>query len=150
MNQTLSAHEYGLYRVVPRTILVEIERVARVQLRKEPVGRLDVKGKIVGEIGDLPTSSFRDLTSGTIQYETLENHLYERIDDDGDRSQFAENPIPNRHAATHGLVPYSSEKTSLNSILITDFVFQMITAIKRETIAEVVAILQDRMLAESA
>ena len=150
MNQALSAHEYGLYRVVPRTILVEIERVVRVQLREEPVGRLDVKGKIVGEIGDLPISSFHDLTSGTIQYETLENHLYERIDDDGDRSQFAENPIPNRHAAAHGLVPYSSEKTSLNSILLTDFVFQMITAIKRETIAKVVDILQDRMLAESA
>ena len=151
MNQILSAHEYRLYRLVPVAIMVEIERAVRVHLYGELVGRhLDIKGKIVDEIGELPISAFQDTTSGIIQHETLESHLYEHIDDDGDRSQFAENPIPNRHAAIHGLIPYSTEKSSLNSIFLADFVFQMITAIKRAKIAEVVDILQDRMLAESA
>ena len=125
MSQILSAHEYGLYRLVPVAIMVEIERAVRVHLYGELVGRgRDIKGKIVDEIGKLPISAFQDITSGIIQHETLENHLYEHIDDDGDRSQFAENPIPNRHAAVHGLVPYSTEKSSLNSIFLADFVLQ--------------------------
>ena len=147
MSQILSAHEYGLYRLVPVAIMVEIERAARVHLYGKLVGRhLDIKGKIVDEIGELPISAFQDITSGIIQHETLENHLYEHIDDDGDRSQFAENPIPNRHAAIHGLVPYSTEKSSLNSIFLADFVLQMITEIKREKIAEIADILRGGVL----
>ena len=143
MSQILSAHEYGLYRLVPVAIMVEIERAVRVHLYGELVGRhLDIKGKIVDEIGELPISAFQDITSGIILHETLENHLYEHIDDDGDRSQFAENPIPNRHAAIHGLVPYSTEKSSLNSIFLADFVLQMITEMKREKIAEIADILR--------
>ena len=147
MSQILSAHEYGLYRLVPVAIMVEIERAARVHLYGELVGRhLDIKGKIVDEIGELPISAFQDITSGIIQHETLENHLYEHIDDDGDRSQFAENPIPNRHAAIHGLVPYSTGKSSLNSIFLADFVLQMITEMKREKIAEIADILRGGVL----
>ena len=143
MSQILSAHEYGLYRLVPVAIMVEIERAVRVHLHGELVGRhLDIKEKIVDEIGELPISAFQDITSGIIQLETLENHLYEHIDDDGDRSQFAGNPIPNRNAAIHGLVPYSTEKSSLNSIFLADFVLQMITEIKREKIAEIADILR--------
>ena len=147
MSQMLSAHESGLYRLVPVAMMVEIERAVRVHLYGQLVGRhLDIKGKIVDEISELPISAFQDITSGTIQHETLENHLYEHIDDDSDRSQFAENPIPNRHAAIHGLVPYSTEKSSLNSIFLADFVLQMITEIKKEKIAEVADILRGGVL----
>ena len=140
MSQILSAHEYGLYRLVPVAIMVEIERAVRVHLYGELVGRhLDIKGKIVDEISELPISAFQDITSVIVQHETLENHLYEHIDDDSDRSRFAENPIPNRHAAIHGLVPYSTEKSSLNSIFLADFVLQM-PAIGKEKMAEVPSI----------
>ena len=147
MSQILSAHEYGLYRLVPVAIMVEIERAVRVHLYGELVGRhLDIKGKIVDEISELPISALQDITSVIVQHETLENHLYEHIDDDSDRSRFAENPIPNRHAAIHGLVPYSTEKSSLNSIFLADFVLQMITEIKKEKIAEVADILRGGVL----
>ena len=148
MIQALSAHEHGLYRLVPRAMVTGIERAARIQLHEKLVDRgLNVKETILGEVDDLPVSWFHDLSSGTIQYETLEKHLYEHIDDENDRSQFAESPIPNRHAAVHGLVPYASEKSSLNSIFLTDFVFLMITQIKREKITEIAEILKDYTLA---
>ena len=35
MKQALKAHELGLYRLVPRAMMAEIERAARVQLREE-------------------------------------------------------------------------------------------------------------------
>ena len=141
--QALQAHESGLYRLVSRTLMAEIERVIRVQLRGKIVGRgLNVKETILSEVDDLPMSSFHDLTSSTMQYETFEGHLYEQIYDENDRSRFADNPIPNRHAALHGLVLYSSEKSSLNSIFLMDFVLQTITQAKRARIAEAADILK--------
>ena len=141
--QALQAHESGLYRLVSRTLMAEIERVIRVQLRGKIVGRgLNVKETILSEVDDLPMSSFHDLTSSTMQYEAFEGHLYEQIDDENDRSRFADNPIPNRHAALHGLVPYSSEKSSLNSIFLMDFVLQTTTQAKRARIAEAADILK--------
>ena len=141
--QALQAHESGLYRLVSRTLMAEIERVIRVQLRGKIVDRgLNVKETILSEVDDLPMSSFHDLTSSTMQYEAFEGHLYEQIDDENDRSRFADNPIPNRHAALHGLVPYSSEKSSLNSIFLMDFVLQTTTQAKRARIAEAADILK--------
>ena len=103
MIQALSAHEHRLYRLVPCTLVAAIERAARTQLNKKIVGQgLDIKGMILGEVGDLPVSSFHDISLGAIQYETLKNHLYERINDENDRSQFAQSAIPNRHATVHG------------------------------------------------
>ena len=141
--QVLHAHEYGLYRLVPRTLMAEIERVIRLQLRDKIVdSRLKVKETILSEVDELPMSSFHDLTSSMMQYEALAEHLYERIKDEKDRSRFADSPIPNRHAAVHGLVPYSSEKSSLNSIFLMDFVLHTITQAKMARIAEAADILK--------
>ena len=141
--QALEAHENSLYRLVPRTLMAEIERVIRLQLRDRIVdSRLKVKETILSEVDDLPMSSFHDLTSSIMQYEALEGHLYEHINDENDRSRFADSPIPNRHAAVHGLVPYSSEKSSLNSIFLMDFVLHTITQAKRAKVKEAADILK--------
>lgn len=144
MTQALSAHECGLYRLVPRAILTEIERVIRVQLLESVAGgSLDVKGTILKQVDTLPIAALRDLSSDLLQYKTLEKHLYKRIVDERDRRELVENPIPNRHAAVHGLIPYASAKNSLNSIFLGDFVFFIITQIKKEQINEVARILSD-------
>ena len=142
---TSALSEYSL-RSETRPRSYSMRKLTGSHLYGELVGRRDIKGKIVDEIDELLISAFQDITSAIIQHETLENHLYEHIDDDGDRSQFAENPIPNRNAAIHGLVPYSTEKTSLNSIFLADSVLQMITERKREKIAEIADILRGRVL----
>ena len=147
MIQAAQAHESGLYRLVSRSLLTEIERTIRIQLRGTLVEQgLNIKETILNEADDLPSSAFHDLTSELSQFDTLENHLYENIRNENDRSQFEESPIPNRHAAIHGLVPYSSEKSSLNSIFITDFVFHIITQVKRERITAAADILTGYIL----
>jgi hypothetical protein len=40
-------------------------------------------------------------------------------------------PVPNRHAAIHGLVSYTSLKSSLNAILVADYLLQALSTIKR-------------------
>ena len=47
------------------------------------------------------------------------------------RRRFAEEPVPNRHAAVHGLAVYSSMQSSLNAIFMADFIFQAIGVLKR-------------------
>ncbi|MCY4138623.1 MAG: hypothetical protein OXF56_10200 [Rhodobacteraceae bacterium] len=39
--------------------------------------------------------------------------------------------MPNRHAAVHGLVVYSSMQNSLNAIFMADYIFQPIGVLKR-------------------
>ena len=141
--QALQAHESGLYRLVSPTLMAEIERVVRLQLKGNVMERQpNVKETILSEVDELPMSSFHDLTSSIMQYDALEGHLYEHIKDETDRGRFADNSIPNRHAALHGLVPYSSEKSSLNSIFLMDFVLHTITQAKRARIAEAADILK--------
>ena len=142
--QALEAHEKELYRLVPRSLVIEIERAVRVNLNENIVGQgLRIKDKIIEGADDLPLSSLQDLSSGMIQYETLDTHLYEHINNDKDHLEFTESPIPNRHAAVHGLVPYSSRKSSLNSIFLADFVFHIITEMKKEKLEEMVDILTE-------
>ena len=146
MKEALEAHESKLYRMVPPTLLVGIEGAVRNHLNKNLVGQgVDVKGRIVTGAGDLPISAARNLSSEMVQYETVENHLYKHVDNEADRADLSENPIPNRHAAIHGLVPYSSEKSSLNSIFLADFVFHVITEIKRQKISEAARILRNHI-----
>ncbi len=39
--------------------------------------------------------------------------------------------MPNRHAALHGYVTYASARSSFNMLVMVDFVFAAVTAIKR-------------------
>ena len=150
MNQALAAHEHGLYRLVPPATVVGIERAIRIQLRGGVVGQIDVKETLLGQVDDLPISVFSDFMSGQIQYETVDEHLYEKIKDETDRHPFAESPIPNRHATVHGLVHYSSEKSSLNSIFLLDFVFSLLARIREERITELTAILKSHVQRQDA
>jgi len=40
-------------------------------------------------------------------------------------------PVPNRHAALHGIIVYRSFKNSLNAIFMTDYIFQVVDAVKK-------------------
>ena len=48
-------------------------------------------------------------------------------------------PVPNRHAALHGRVSYASEKSSLNMLIMTDFIFDAISKVAREDSARLAA-----------
>ncbi len=62
-----------------------------------------------------------------IGWKRLTSHLYEPIRNENDRKSFLDNSVPNRHAVIHGLVIYSSEQSSLNSIFMFEYVLQLIS-----------------------
>jgi hypothetical protein len=128
--EALEAHHNAHYRAVCRLLLSEIERVARVELQGSGLGKLRIE-KILGEpagslsLGDTEPPGLYALGL----YKRLTEHLYRRVDATN-RAQFESDPVPNRHAAIHGLIVYNSFWHSLNAIFLTDYAFQVVTAIK--------------------
>ncbi len=131
LRQALAAYEGDLHSLVCPALFTQVERVVRVHLCDDKIGKISVKDKLEDHLGDLPVSAFPDISLSLVSFDMLD-HLYESIKTEGDRERFMSNPIPNRHCAIHGLVPYTGKKSSLNSIFIADYVFGLITAVKEE------------------
>ena len=129
VRQALTAHEIGLYRLVPTSLFAAVERAVRVCLYDDQVGPFSVKKLLVEPVGALPIAAFRDGRLSYAGFTQLNRHLYENIHDDSVRERFMNASIPNRHAAIHGLVTYSSAKSSLNAIFLAMYVFRMLTAL---------------------
>ena len=64
-------------------------------------------------------------TLGLVLFGRLFEHLYETVNKEN-KSVFVEDDVPNRHAAIHGLVSYSTHKHSVNMIIIADYFFQIL------------------------
>ena len=130
LRQVLIAHENGLYLLVCPGLFAEMERAVRVCLYDNQVGRISIVKQIKDNFGVLPSAVFPDRALGLVGFRQLINHVYESIPTDADRERFSDSPVPNRHAAIHGLVTYSSEKSSLNTIFIAAYFFQLLTTTK--------------------
>ena len=129
--EALDAHEAGLHRSVCRLLLPEIERVARIELhgdRLEHMTNQRLLRELTGRLtpGEIEPRGYY----GLILFRHLTEHLYEPVKTEADRQRFAQDPVPNRHAAVHGLVTYSSPLNSLNTIFMADYVFQVISYLK--------------------
>ncbi|MCC8948217.1 hypothetical protein H8A97_24680 [Bradyrhizobium sp. Arg62] len=130
MGEALEAHRNGHYRSVCRLLLPEIERVARVELEGNRAGPVNMKKVMVSAALDLPLSETRLNGYFALQlFDHLADHLYVHVDEKN-RLQLEQDPVPNRHAAIHGIVVYRSFWNSLNVIFMTDFAFQIMAATK--------------------
>ncbi|SNT53127.1 hypothetical protein SAMN05216374_4624 [Tardiphaga sp. OK246] len=138
LGEALQAHQQGHYRAVCRVLFPEIERVVRVELRDNKVGTIYVQSLMADTTDNI---YLRDLELPTIfvieLFDRLADHLYQSIKNDDDRKRFEVDPVPNRHAAIHGLIVYSSFWNALNVIFMTDFTFQIISLAKRASSANV-------------
>ena len=134
--EALSAHEHKNYRCVSRVLFPEIERTIRLNLFND-TSPVQTQMMLERLIGDRPLECFASQRAfGLVLFGRLVQHLYERVDDDH-RDQFAQDFVPNRHAAIHGLVSYSTHKHSMNMIIMADYIFQIIPSLP---VADVVSI----------
>ena len=113
--EALAAHEAGLHRCVCRVLFPEIERMVGAGLRSKRLLE-----KLTGT-GDLADYAFRE-RFGYVLFGRLVKHVYES----GRREKFERDPVPNRQAAIHGLVSYSTHKHSMNMLILTDYIFQIL------------------------
>ena len=127
--EALSAHSAGHYRCVVRLLFPEIERMFRVHFFANKAGQIPSKD-MLDKLTD--NKSLEDFTTkeafGWTLFGRLVKHLYEPSITEKQRGKFKHNFVPNRHAALHGLVIYSTEKHSLNMIIMADYIFQILTS----------------------
>jgi hypothetical protein len=135
--EALDAHEKGLYRSVCRLLFPEIERVARIELCDEsqafkPIASQHDLRELAGKLSitDIQSQGYYVFTL----YEKLSDHLYAKVDSDIILKKMEVDAVPNRHASLHGRVVYSSMQNSLNTILITDYIFQIIDSSKKPAV----------------
>ena len=115
--EALLAHAAGYYRCVCRVLFPEIERMIGLgRVRQEEIGKLT-------GTGTLADFALRE-RFGYVLFGRLVNHAYEQVK--ADRKRFERDPVPNRQAALHGLVPYSTHKHSMNMLILTDYIFQIL------------------------
>ena len=117
--EALIAHESGLYRCICRLLFPEIERIIDAGHRSGPmIEKLLASGE--------PTElDFRELFDW-VMLERIRKHAYEQVWTEGERERFERDPVPNRHAAIHGRVAYSTHKHSMNMLILTDYVFRIL------------------------
>ncbi len=129
--EALSAHEARLYRCVCRLLFPEIERVLRARIPNHvPFDRIGSKKLTQMLIG--PESSDKISESkffGFLLMDRLFQHLYERVDQNN-IANIKKDFLPNRHAAIHGFVAYSYHKNSMNMLIMTDYIFQILSSIE--------------------
>ena len=131
-SQVLHAHEAGLYRCTCPTLLLEIERVSRVDLHDGKFKNITSQPVLRELAEELPLSSAgtRGFYAMSL-YNHLFDHLYEPVGNPETRARFSQDPVPNRHAAVHGHIVYSSMQHSLNMIFMAEFIFHVISLCKQ-------------------
>lgn len=131
--EALSAHEMGHYRCVCRVLFPEIDRAFRVHFFDDKAERissatmLDRLNRNTSLENCMPREAY-----GWILFERLIHHLFEQVDNEN-RTKFERDFVPNRHAALHGLVAYSTHKHSMNMIIMADYIFQILTSTTKPT-----------------
>ena len=134
-HEALLTHEQRCYRATVRLLFPEIERVIAVELRnvtRQYRKRKKTKAKDTGRetllhlAGQLPLGDHGDPLALRLFFK-LSDHIY------NDRTSahiLSRDPVPNRHAAMHGFVSYSMAQNSINTLIMADYVFRLVTAAK--------------------
>ena len=137
--EALNAHESGYYRCVCRVLPPEVERIARIELHGGKGKNISSQPILRRRAGTVRISSIKPHgLRGLNLLRRLQTHVYRTVHPKADRNRFEQDPVPNRHAALHGLVVYASMQNSLNSIFITEYIFQLISALKKTARLEAV------------
>ena len=129
LREALIAHEHKLHRLVATSLFPAIERAVRDCLCGNQLGNISVKEQLEDNIADMPLSMLPYGALGFIGFTQLSDHLYENIYTAAARNRFEDASVPNRHATIHGLITYSSEKSSLNAIFVAMYVFRILTVL---------------------
>ena len=149
--EALDAHEAGFYRCVCRVLFPEVERVIREELLNCKFGRFGYQ-EYVRELINRSKSIDAFVHNGLYELSIFEHVMqtllmkereqdkpesndlvfgvFRNVDNEKHLEILKKHPIPNRHAAIHGLVEYSTMQSSLNSIFIAEYVFRSVSSMK--------------------
>ena len=130
--EAVLAHGSGYYRCPTRLLFLEIERVSRKEIHGGALDKMASQPRLLEAIGSLTPGEMSSTgIAGLRFYRKLTEHLYMHMKDEAAIGAALADPVPNRHAALHGIISYSSAKSSLNAILVADYLFRAIATLKQ-------------------
>ncbi len=131
-SEALDAHEAGLFRTAVRAVFPEIERIVREELYGGEGDRIASVPKLIQAAGEMPAGSTDEPGGlfGLTLFGKLYEHLYANTLTEEDLRRCVADPVPNRHAALHGRVSYRTRQNSINALIMTDYIFQVVCAVK--------------------
>ncbi|MNY00963.1 hypothetical protein D3C86_1334740 [compost metagenome] len=105
----------------------EIERLVRPDLIPAPDAGLRGVRIASDQLGlsNLHRSGFLSLRL----YDTFTRHMYARAKTEEERARILADPVPNRHASLHGIVVYNSVQSSINALIMAEFVLLTVSAL---------------------
>lgn len=127
--EALCCHRHGFYRASVLTLLPTIEREFRLAAGKGPGGKAASLEELRIAINTVPAGVVLRPVAPLYLSEILDQHIYKNLNTPEEVELFSKNPIPNRHAAIHGHVSYTSSLNSLNTIILAEYVFFAISQI---------------------
>ncbi|WP_341702028.1 hypothetical protein [Ferrovibrio sp.] len=123
--EAITAHGHGLYRVAPRLLFPEVERIVGDILHKDE--GMPRKISSLRKLADVADEYLPGSIAALNFHKRLRGHLYEHIKSSEDLAGIVDDPIPNRHAVVHGLVSYKTAQSSINAMILTLYIFQMLS-----------------------
>lgn len=127
MDEALHCRANGFHRTTCRAVFPEIERVARLRMPPPDPTKMASLVEARGAIAKLPANALG--LPGILWisvFEHVQEACYAKIGKDASEEDF---PLPNRHAVAHGLLPYSSPRDSMNSLVIADFMLTCVGSV---------------------
>ena len=131
--EALEVHRNGHYRASCRVLFPEIERVSRIEIHEGALEGFTSQKELGKRMGHLTPGEFGTGLRGMALYRKFTDHIYAPVKTEAALLSVLSDPVPNRHVALHGLSAYTTFQHSLNVIIICDFVFRAISALKRYT-----------------
>lgn len=128
--EALHMHGQGYHRAACRLLFPEIERVSRTEIHGGTLEGITSQRQLGRKIGELTPCAMGDGLRGMAIYRKLVGHIYAPVKSEDALRRVLSDPVPNRHVTLHGLSAYATFQNSLNLIIVCDFVFRAISALK--------------------
>lgn len=127
----IDAHEARIYRAVPMLVFAGIEKLNRSEILDKVIAKKETSVPTLKEIAfNVPVSVSVESREDFSILIKIKNELYKSFNSEEELEALRTSEIPNRHAVMHGYVEYNSLKSSINSLIIADFVVSLISRLK--------------------
>lgn len=133
MREALICHRHSLFRSVVLTLLPYVEMEFRRAFEIDVGGNAASRKELREIVWKVPAGIVFSHIAPMDLLQILDNHLYEQVKTVEALERFQKDAIPNRHAAIHGLIQYSSFQNSLNTLIVADYVFFLISQLRKHS-----------------
>ena len=124
--EALDAHGHGMYRTSPRLLFPELERAVRIKFNDGAFEKGHASQRQLRDwLREQPSGKVFSIDYASWLLSRFLDDIYARVENEEEIARASSDTLPNRHAAVHGVVVYNTALTSLNTIVMTAFIFEL-------------------------